>query len=172
MKRIFMLALLFLLLLGCSKTEDVTKVGRLQAAPHGLKSFADIVVFLKGDVIEGVSIEEYQFLPRDKVKGVPNSDENLPGTFGHEFRDETFTLATKSLNSDYYSKEMKTVGNATKTFKENHDALEAFIKGKTVKDLEKYIESDTKDNDALSSCTLVDKKEYLKAVIEACKVAK
>src|SRR6476660_8729485 len=67
-------------------TKETTldlKVGRVNNAPHGDKSFATTVVVLNGDKIVAASVDEFQFLSGDGIKGVPNSD----GAFAEGYKD-------------------------------------------------------------------------------------
>lgn len=65
-------------------------------------------------------------------------------------------------------------GKATKTLKENYSAIEQYVVGKTIADLEKvFLEAaDKKTIDAISGSTLVDTKGYLGQIVEAAKAVK
>jgi hypothetical protein len=56
----------------------------------------------------------------------------------------------------------------------NYDAIEAFVTGKTVAELEAFVagKDATAMVDAVSGCTLVDTLGYVNGLIEAAKAAK
>ena len=77
------------------------KIGRVNSAPHGDKSFAVAVVAMDDDKIAATSIEEFQFLSTEEagVVGVPNSD----GAFAENFKDPKVVLASKVDSTEYYT---------------------------------------------------------------------
>ncbi|MFT9497951.1 peptidoglycan-binding domain-containing protein [Anaerosolibacter sp.] len=146
------------------------KVGRVQDAPHGTKSFADTVVVLAGDKIVATSIDEYQFLAKATAKGVPNSDSD----FGKNYADPANVLASKMTNAASYSENMKTKAGSTVTLDKNFAAIQAFAKGKTVAELEAILAKNTKEQmvDVVSGATLADTHGYLSSIVAAAKAAK
>jgi hypothetical protein len=156
---------------GCSNKSADLKVGRVEYAAHGDKSFAVTVVAMDGDKIAMVSIDEYQFLAvGDDVVGVPNST----GAFGDNYADKTANvLASKRTNDEFYSDMMKDHAQATKKLSQSYVAIEEFCVGKTIKELEDIV-AKTKEQvvDEVSGSTLVDTQGYIKSVIAAAKAAK
>lgn len=147
--------------------EGKTKVDlhRAYLAPHGEGAFARVIVATSGDKIIAANIDEYQFLGDDAVQ-LPNADKE----FGEGYADGK-SLASKKENNEFYSNLMKEKAGSTKTIKENYEAIEEFVVGKTIEEIEKVIK-EAKDNepvDAVSSATLVDTKGYLQAIVDTAK---
>ncbi|MDO5027345.1 MAG: peptidoglycan-binding protein [Tissierellia bacterium] len=143
------------------------KLAFVLGAPHGEKSFADTAVLVEGDKLVAANIDEFQFF--GEGQGVPNSDKG----FGENYA-EGKLLGSKKVNSESYSKNMTEKAKATKTLDENYRAIEEFVVGKTIADLEKVFSeaADGKPVDAISGSTLVDTKGYLGQIIEAAKAVK
>ena len=143
------------------------KIGQVQFAAHGTKCFTVLTVAMQGDVIADAYIDEYQFMDASAV-GVPNSDAD----FGANFP-EGKVLASKKVNADMYSENMKKAGS-TVHLADNFAAIEAYVTGKTVAELEAAVAG--KDAaamvDAVSGSTLVDTLGYVNGLIEAAKAAK
>lgn len=160
-------------LTGCEtvKTKEDIKYGRADFAAHGTRAFAVVSVVMKGDKIEIAYIDEYQYSNAEKFICVPNGDT----AFSSKATDGSTTcLASKRLNTEEYSANMKTSGNATKTLLEGYKSIEEFVKGKTIAELEEFLNG--KDSkavvDAVSSATLTDTKGYIESIIAAAKAAK
>ena len=167
MKKILLVALALLVLtMSVAAAEDV-KIGQVQYAAHGTKCFTVLTVAMQGDVIADAYIDEYQFMAAGSV-GVPNSDAD----FGANYP-EGKVLASKKVNADAYSENMKKAGS-TIHLADNFAAIENYVTGKTVAALEAEIAG--KDAaamvDAVSGCTLVDTLGYVNGLIEAAKAAK
>ena len=167
MKKILLVALALLVLtMSVAAAEDI-KIGQVQYAAHGTKCFAVMTVAMQGDVIADAYIDEYQFMATGSV-GVPNSESD----FGTAYP-EGKVLASKKVNADAYSENMKKAGS-TVHLADNYAAIEAFVIGKTVAELEAEIAG--KDAaamvDAVSGSTLVDTLGYVNGLIEAAKAAK
>ncbi|MBZ2174439.1 hypothetical protein K8M07_04175 [Schnuerera sp. xch1] len=148
-----------------AQTEDI-KMGRANYAAHGDKSFAVAVVAMQGDTIVGASLDEFQFLPADQIAApVPNSD----GEFGENYKDPNSVLGSKITNNEYYSTHMAEEANATNTYAENINAIESYVKGKTVEELQTLVNNNEASDviDAVSGATLADTSGYIKAIIEA-----
>lgn len=179
MKKVLSVLLVLLalsILAGCSdgggtpaNTEPI-KMGRVEYAAHGTKCFAVAVVAMQGNTIVGASLDEYQFMSTDVAIGVPNADAD----FGKNFADPTVVLASKRTNADYYSEHMTEAAGATKRLDEQYDAIEAYVVGKTVAELENTLTNNDAAGmiDAVSSVTLVDTKGYVEALVAAAKAAK
>lgn len=148
------------------------KVGRVNNAPHGDKSFATTVVVMDGDKIVAASIDEYQFLAKEGSVGVPNSD----GAFGENYKDPNTVLASKLDNAASYSKNMAEKAGSTVSIDENLAAIEAYVVGKTVAELEEELKaneaSPEKMVDVVSGATLADTFGYVSAFVEAAKAVK
>ena len=168
MKKILLVALALLVLtMSVAAAEGEIKIGQVQYAAHGTKCFAVMTVAMQGDVIADAYIDEYQFMATGSV-GVPNSESD----FGTAYP-EGKVLASKKVNADAYSENMKKAGS-TVHLADNYAAIEAFVIGKTVAELEAEIAG--KDAaamvDAVSGPTLVDTLGYVNGLIEAAKAAK
>lgn len=137
-------------------------------SPHGDKSFGRIIVATSGDKIIATNIDEFQFLDAADVK-LPNTDKE----FGKGFADGKI-LASKRLNNELYSKTMAEKGGATKTLLENYEAIENFVKGKTIAEVEKVAKEAKPGEpvDAVSGATLADTVGYLNAIVETAKDTK
>ena len=148
------------------------KIGRVNNAPHGDKSFATTVVVLNGDKIVAASIDEFQFLGGEGVKGVPNSD----GAFAEGYKDPKTVLASKLDNAEFYSNMMKEKAGSTKAIDVNYAAIQDYVVGKTVADLEADLKANEatpeKMVDVVSGATLADTYGYVNAFVEAAKAAK
>lgn len=147
--------------------EDI-KLGFVQHAAHGDKSFADTVVAMLGDKIVAANIDEFQFMG-DGTTVVPNGD----GDFGANFAEGKF-LGSKRVNDETYSKNMADKAQATKKLSENYKAIEDHVVGLTVAEVEKLVSENTAGEvvDAISSSTLVDTVGYLESIALAAKNVK
>ena len=106
-----------------------------------------------------------------KAVGVPNSD----GAFGEAYP-EGQVLGSKRANSDLYSLNMQRAGS-TVQIAANFDAIEAFAKGKTVAELEAFVNGYTEETkaevvDAVSGATTADTWGYLRGILAAAEAAK
>lgn len=123
------------------------------AAAHGDKSFAQVVVATdEAGTIVAANIDEYQFLGTDTdgITPVPNAA-GMAASFA-----EGVTLCSKRDNNDVYSALMADHGGATQPWADSIAAIEAFVAGKSVNDLDGV--------DTVAGCTLVDVAGYLNAV--------
>lgn len=169
MKKLFAALLICCLLVPvCCMAEGEVKMGQVEWAAHGLKSVAVLTVAMQDDVIIGAYVDEFQVLNAAEVIGMPNSDAD----FGNEFN-EGRTLASKRVNNEYYSAVIKNAG-ATNTLLENYNALEAYVTGKTIAELEAVVAATSYEEmpDVVSGCTLKDTMGYVTGLIEAAKAAK
>ncbi len=155
------------------------KLGQVVYAAHGTHCFAVITAVVQGDVICLAKIDEFQFMGnREDVAaiGVPNADlesENF------NVKDENgaikSVLGSKRVNSDLYSLNMQRAGS-TVQIAANYDAIEAYVVGKTIADLEAEVAPYTDENkaeyaDAIAGATLTDSVNYVRGIIEAAKAA-
>lgn len=158
-----------------------------EAAAHGNKCFTLAAALSDGNSIVLSYIDEFQFLDSEQI-GVPNSDfftedgSILDGK----------VLSSKRVNNTYYSENMKKAGS-TKEIAANFDAIQEFVNGKTILELEELVGqslaeeeeaelegenvADQRDQleaeekketvDAVSGATLVDKMNYIAAILSA-----
>lgn len=145
---------------------------RAYAAPHGTKSFGRFAVVMEGDKFLAAHIEEFQFgdVEGSKFTFVPNSDQTAEGAFATGYA-EGKALFSKNVNADLYSENMKEKAQATVTLADNYKAIQDFVVGKTVAEVEKVVaENPTgKPVDAVTGATLVDTSGYLAGLVEAAK---
>ena len=154
-------------LAGSAMAADL-KMGKADWAAHGTRCFAVAVVALQGDTIVGAYIDEYQMLGKADTIGVPNSDKD----FGNAFANPEQWLASKKVNNDFYSNNMARAGS-TVTIADNFKALEDFVVGMTVSELEAFLNSAEPASfvDMVTGATLVDNYGYLSASLAAAKDA-
>ena len=169
MKKILLVALALLVLTASvAMAEGDVKIGQVQYAAHGTKCFAVLTVAMQGDVIADAYIDEYQFMAADSI-GVPNSDAD----FGQSFP-EGKVLASKKVNAETYSANMAAKAGSTVSLTDNYAAIENFVTGKTIAEVEAAFEGKTAAEavDVVSGCTLVDTLGYVSGLVEAAKSAK
>lgn len=143
------------------------KIGQVDYAAHGAGCFAVITAVVQGDVILAAKIDEFQYLTdREDLAaiGVPNSD----ASFGENYP-EGKVLGSKRVNSDLYSLNMQRAGS-TVQIAANYDAIEAFVAGKTIAQLEAAVEIEN-FADVVTGATLTDTPSYVKGIIAAAKAA-
>lgn len=169
-----LLSVIMMLTVTASFAEGEILLGQVNYPAHGNQCFAVITVALQDDVILGAKIDEFQFIgDREDLKavGVPNSD----GAFGENYP-EGKVLASKRANSDLYSLNMQRAGS-TVQIAANFNAIEAYVKGKTVAELEAAVSGYTEENkaefiDAVSGATTADTLGYVNGILAAAKAAK
>ena len=130
------------------------------------RSFSNVVVATSGDKIVGAFIDEYQYFDEaDNYQAVPNTDQK----FG-EGAKEGRILASKIDNKDPYSEAMKEAGGEA-TLMDNYNAVTDFVKGKTIAELEDFLNENDDEQiiDALSGATFKATPNLLKYVVEAAK---
>lgn len=168
MKKILLVALALLVLtVSIAAAEGEIKIGQVQYAAHGTKCFAVLTVAMQDDVIADAYIDEYQFMAAGSV-GVPNSEAD----FGTAYP-EGKVLASKKVNAAAYSENMKKAGS-TVDLATNYAAIEDFVTGKTVAEVEAAFAGKTAEEavDVVSGCTLADTLGYVNGLIEAAKSVK
>jgi len=148
--------------------KAVIKLGKVEFAAHGTKCFTIAAVALSGDKIIDAMIDDYQVMDKATSVGVPNSDAD----FGKNFA-EGKVLGSKRANAAAYSAHMKEEAGATVPVDKSLDAIEAYVAGKTVAELEATLKATSKEKmvDAVSGATLVDTHGYLSAIVAAAKAA-
>ena len=147
--------------------EKVTlKIGQANFAAHGTKAFAVVTSVVKDGEIVLAYIDEFQYMDSATTTGVPNSEgmaENIV---------EGKVLGSKRDNNETYSKNMAEKAGATVEIATNFDAVEDFVKGKKISELEELVGKTPEEAvDAVTGATLVDTQGYIKAVLEAAKKA-
>lgn len=140
------------------------KIGQALYAAHGTNAFCVATVAMDGDRIADAMLDEFQFVdPATFKSAVPNTDafKNADG----------YVLASKRQNNEAYSAQMAEKGKATQPLLTSYQAIEAFVTGKTVADLETLVAGKTAPEmvDAVSGSTLQDTLGYLQAIIAAGK---
>jgi len=176
MKKLLALILSAMLMLSAAAAlaEGEVVLGQVECAAHGAGCFAVITVALQDDTIVAAKIDEFQFIgSREDLAavGVPNSD----ASFGENYP-EGKVLGSKRVNNDLYSLNMQRVGS-TVQIAANFNAIEAFVKGKTIAELEGILGGYTADTkaefiDAVSGATTVDTWGYVQGILAAAKAAK
>lgn len=148
-------------------SEDIV-LRRSLSAPHGEGSFARTVVVTQADKIITASLDEFQYFDEKEFKALPNQDGEKEFKKGAK---EGKILGSKVENSDAYSKLMEEKAGSTVTIKDNFKAIENFVSGKTISEIEEVINNaeDGKAIDAVSGATLVDTKAYLKSIVDTAK---
>ena len=154
-----------------TSNEDSSEMGNLvlhRAYPKeaDARSFTNIVVATSGDKIIDAIIDEYQYYDKDSdYKGVPNTD----GEFG-EGSAEGKVLGSKIDNNEAYSADMKEAGGEI-TLLDNYNAVTDFVKGKTIKELEDFLDENDDEQvlDAISSATFKSTPNLLKMIVDAAK---
>ena len=139
------------------------KIGQALYAAHSDKAFCVATVVMDGDKIVDALIDEFQFVSPDTFTGVPNT-----AAFTNA---DGYVLASKRLNSEPYSANMVAKAGATQPLLTSYEAIEAFVTGKTIAELEEAIKDKTSEQmvDVVSSSTLVDTLGYINALIAAAK---
>ena len=155
------------------------KLGQVVYAAHGTHCFSVITAVIQGEVILLAKIDEFQFMSdREDVAaiGVPNADlESENFNVKNEDGSIKSVLGSKRVNSDLYSLNMQRAGS-TVQIAANYNAIEAYVVGKTIADLEAEVAPYTDENkaeyaDAIAGATLTDSLNYVKGIIAAAKEA-
>ena len=103
----------------------------------------------------------------DGTTGVANSTEGLADNVV-----EGKVLASKRQNSDAYSATMAEKAGSTVKFADNLNAIQEFVDGKTVSELEEVTAKTNEEvTDAVTGATLADTAGYINGVIQAAKSA-
>lgn len=170
MKKLLSLLLVVCMLLpvaALAETAPVIKIGQSLGTPNDARAFSVITVVLQDDVIIAAYIDEFQFQSANGYVGVPGSDAALGQNFV-----EGQVLASKRVNNELYSAMMTAYAGSTVSIADNYDAIQAFVVGKTVADLEALLASGNSVVDAISGATLVAAPGYIQGIIDAAKAAK
>lgn len=150
--------------------EGGIQLGLAYGAAHGTKCFTEAYAVVKDDTIIAAYVDEFQFV--DSAAGlnvVPNSDVVDGFAAGYA---EGKALASKKVVNDYYSKNMAEKGGATISLMDNFAAIETYVVGKTIAEVETLAGGDKQAAiDAVSGCTLADTAGYLGVIAQAAKNA-
>lgn len=157
-----------------AKSEDFVSVGHAEnpedisfksivGAPHGEKSFADAVVAMEGDKVVAASFDEFQYIE----DGMGIAKEGTDFTQG--YAEENKVLGSKLENNEKYSENMAEKGKSTVSIKDNYEAIENFVAGKTADEIKEAIDSKKEDGtiDAVTGATLKDTANYLQLIVDA-----
>lgn len=138
-----------------NKTDDI-QIKQSFGTAGNKNAITDTFVVMEDDKIIAANIDEYQYI---EGKGVPNSDKK----FGENYADSKKVLASKLENNEEYSKQMKEIAKATHTLKENLNAIQAYVVGKTPDEIKGLIDGNKpgKPVDAISEATLSSTVGYL-----------
>lgn len=147
--------------------EGGLQIGQAYAAAHGESCFTEAVAVVQDDVIVAAYLDDFQFMDASAgVTGVPNSDAD----FGTGFA-EGKLLCSKRENADYYSELMTKNAGSTVSIDANYDAIQSFVVGKTISELETLAGDTEGAVDAVSGATLADTAGYIGAIVDAAKNA-
>ena len=168
-----LLSVLMLFAAVSAFAEGEIKLGQVDYAAHGTGCFAVITAAVQDDVIVAAKIDEFQFIgDREDLAaiGVPNSD----ASFGDNYP-EGKVLGSKRVNNELYSLNMQRAGS-TVQIAANYDAIEAFATGKTIAELEAFVNGYTAETkaeviDAVAGATTADTWGYLQGILAAAKAA-
>lgn len=141
-------ALMAMCLILPAMAEGEVTIGQALYAAHGTKCFAVLTVAMQDGVIADAYIDEFQFMTAGEAVGVPNSDAD----FGQSYP-EGKVLASKRENAEMYSANMAAAGS-TVALDVNYAAIEDFVTGKTIEELEAAVEGKTAEEmvDAVAGC--------------------
>ena len=148
--------------------EGGLQLGMAYAAAHGTKCFTQAHAVVQGDVIIAAYVDDFQFVAADAgLETVPNSDKE----FGQGYA-EGKALASKRTVADYYSQNMADKAGSTVRIDDNFDAIQTFVVGKTIAEVEALATGDAQAAvDAVTGATLADTAGYLGAIVQAAKNA-
>ena len=148
--------------------EGGLQLGLAYAAAHGTKCFTQAHAVVQGDVIIAAYVDDFQFVAADAgLETVPNSDKE----FGQGYA-EGKALASKRTVADYYSQNMADKAGSTVRIDDNFDAIQTFVVGKTIAEVEALATGDAQAAvDAVTGATLADTAGYLGAIVQAAKNA-
>ena len=146
------------------------KLGQIVTYLHG-HGFGVVTAVVQGEIIVLAKIDEFQFMgDREDIKavGVPIGE----GTISQTNADTgaVTVLGSKRVNSDLYSLNMQRAGSKVQ-IAANYVAIEAFVAGKTIAELEEAVAAEGFGADAVSGATLADTANYVKGIIAAAKAA-
>lgn len=138
-----------------NKSDDI-QIKQSFGTAGNKNAITDTFVVMEDGKIIAANIDEYQYM---EGKGVPNSDKK----FGENYADSKKVLASKLENNEEYSKQMKEIAKAKHTLRENLNAIEAYVVGKTPEEIKGLVDGNKpgKPVDAISEATLSSTVGYL-----------
>lgn len=144
------------------------QIGMAYGTPNGTSSFGHAYAVVEGDVIVAAFLDEFQFFDANLgLNYVPNSDVDFGAGYA-----EGQALGSKRMATDYYSQLMADYAQSTVTIDANYDAIQAFVAGKTITEVEALANGDASAAvDAVSGATLVGTASYLDMIVQAAKNA-
>lgn len=173
MKRILCLLLVLCMMLPIVALADgEAKIGTAYGACHSHGVTVATVVVVDGVIVDAKIDEIYFTTADEKWTVLPNGEEIAV------VDDVTTVAISKRQNDDAYSARM--VENGGQTVATSYDAIEAFVIGKTVAELEEAVngynpeDGDSKaafKTDVVSGATLTDTLKYTLVLLEAAKNA-
>ncbi len=145
---------------------DTLKLKMSIGAAQGNNCFSTAAVLSDDKAVLLAWIDEFQFATTGTVNSVPNGEdeENLGAGFVPDQ-----VLFSKRVNADYYSSLMKEYANSTIPINENYDAIQIYVRGKTIAEIEEIAAQKDAAVDAISSATLTDTDGYLSLIAEGAK---
>ena len=148
---------------GNAENPDTVELRYALGAPHGDKSFGNAIVAVEGDKIVAASIDEYQYLQDGITKQTGDSG------FAEGYKDKEVVFASKLENNESYSSLMAEKAGSTVSLKDNFNAIENFVAGKTIAEIKEVIAAATPGEaiEAVSGATLVDTVGYLQLIVDA-----
>lgn len=173
MKRILCLLLALCLMLPVmAMAEGTAKIGVAYGACHSHGVTVATVAVVDGVIVDA-KIDEIYFTNADEKWTVLPNGEEVAVT-----ADATVVAISKRQNDATYSARM--VENGGQTVATSYDAIEAFVIGKTVAELEEAVkdynpeDGDSKaafKTDVVSGATLTDTLKYTLVLLDAAKAA-
>lgn len=171
MKRILCLLMALCLLLpvvAMAEEAPVAKIGMAYGACHNHGVTVATVAVVDGVIVDAKLDEVYITNANGEFTPLPNAEEVAV------VDDATIILISKRQNDDLYSANM--IARGGQSLATSYDAIEAFVIGKTIEELEAAVAGYTEDNKAdfievVSGATITDTLKYTLVLLEAAKNA-
>ena len=168
MKRILCLLMVLCLMLPVAAMAEgaTVKIGQAYFGAHNNGVTVATVVLVDGVIVDALIDEVYATAPNDAYVALPNLGNVAEGAA---------IMISKRENNAVYSENMMARA-ATQELATSYDAIQAFVIGKTVAELEEAVSAYTADNkaefvDVVSGSTLTDTLNYTLALLEAARNA-
>lgn len=118
---------------------------------------------MEGDKIIAASFDEFQYM--EDAEGITNAEDD----FTQGYADSNKALVSKLENNDKYSALMTEKAQSTVSIKDNFEAIEKFVSGKTASEIEEAIAAKNEDGtiDSVTGATLKDTANYLQLIVDA-----
>lgn len=145
------------------------QIGQTLYAAHGTKCFSLMTVAVDGNVIVDAYIDEFQIMDSTLTTPVPNAESMFGDKLG-----ENQQLGSKRVNNEYYSELLASHAAATNTLAASYDAIQEFVTGKTIAELEALLAGTEAAAmvDTVAGSTLADTYGYIAGLVEAAKTVK